>query len=245
MAAPTIEQLVAACVAGDEPRVRRILAAAPQLAQQSTMFGVKPIHAAHYADHELLVELLWRTADDADGFLAAELDDVAFVVREIAAHPDFVRAFNAGGSTALHGAAYWGALDSARVLSDAGADVRAQSRDGFLNIRPLGAAAATPNGDQATLDVPNPADSEDNVLALVDLLLDAGADVNAQRRDGGTALHTAGYRGHLRVIRRLVERGADPKILAKWGEHTDETPADTARSQNQFEAAKLLDALSA
>lgn len=242
MAAPTIEDLVRACVAGDDDRVAALLTVAPHLARASTMFGVRPIHAAHYASQEAIVARLWVAGVKVDGFLAAELDDVEFVRREIATTPNFARAFNAGGSTALHGAVYWGALETARLLIEAGADVHAQTQDGFLNIHPLGSAVATPNGDSA-LDVPNPSDDEDRILALVDLLLNAGADANARREDGGTALHTAGYRGHLRVIRRLIESGADASILAHGGGHVGETPADTARAQGKTEAAALIETL--
>jgi ankyrin repeat protein len=76
----------------------------------------------------------------------------------------------------------------------------------------------------------------------VNLLLDRGADVDAQRRDGMTALHTAAYRGHLRVIRRLLERGANPTIRAREaaGPHAGQTPADTADAQGQTAAAELI-----
>jgi ankyrin repeat protein len=135
-------------------------------------------------------------------------------------------------------ACYWGAVDAARLLIDAGADVTVVSQDGFLVIHPLGSAVATP-------DIPNPSDEEDRVLALVDLLLDRGADVNARRRDGLSALHTAAYRGRLRVIRRLVERGADPRLAGHddGGPHAGVTPLQMAVGQGQADAARLLENL--
>jgi ankyrin repeat protein len=85
----------------------------------------------------------------------------------------------------------------------------------------LGCAVATP-------DVPNPSDSEDVVLDLVNLLLSSGAEVNARRRDGLTALHSAAYRGHRRVMETLLAHGADPTIRGydAAGPHGGKTAAD-------------------
>ena len=41
-------------------------------------------------------------------------------------------------------------------------------------------------------------------LAVVDLLLEKGADVNLQTAQGGTALMHASYGGHVQVVRRLL-----------------------------------------
>src|SRR5262249_18615665 len=142
--------------------------------------------------HGAIEDLLKDRGVTLDGFRYAELNMTAELRDVLHVHPDFATSWSTGGSTPLHGAAYWGALDTAALLIQRGADVRAQSRDGFLKIHPLGAAVATP-------DIPNPAQDENNVLAMAKLLLDNGALVNAQRKDGMTALHTAAYRGHLRV----------------------------------------------
>jgi ankyrin repeat protein len=236
--APTTQDLIAAVLDGDSVKVAAILATAPALAQQANMFGAKAVHAAFHGGHRTLLAMLFEAGAVNDGFLAAELGDVQRLSEEIGRRPDFVSRLNPGGMTALHLACYWGALEAARLLIDAGADVNAASRDFFLIIHPLGSAVATP-------DIPNPSYDEDRVLALVDLLLDRGADVNARRRDGLTALHTAAYRGHLRAITRLIERGADASLAGHddGGPHAGITPLQMAMQQGQGAAARLLEGL--
>jgi len=140
------------------------------------------------------------------------------------------------GVTALHGAAYWGQEGAAELLLDAGADPNAISRDGFLQIAPLGSAVATTPG------IPQPSDSEDGVLVMVRLLLlDRGADVNGRHGDGMTALHAACFRGLAWVAQELLDAGADPAITATAGPHYGQAPADTALSQGHLLLAARLD----
>ena len=49
----------------------------------------------------------------------------------------------------------------------------------------------------------------------VSLLLDRGADPNASDARGYTALHRAAETGKTRIVQRLLERGADPGIVAQ------------------------------
>jgi uncharacterized protein len=157
-------------------------------------------------------------------------------LREIlAASPGFTARFGERGSTALHGAAYWGQREAAELLLDAGADPSAVSRDGFLQIPPLGSAVATTPG------IPQPSDDEDAVLDLVRLLLERGADVNGRRRDGMTALHAACWRGLARVAQELLDAGADPAIIATAGPHQGQTPTYTALAQGHLVLAARLD----
>ncbi|KAL9040923.1 MAG: hypothetical protein Q9214_004294, partial [Letrouitia sp. 1 TL-2023] len=52
---------------------------------------------------------------------------------------------------------------------------------------------------------------------IVQVLLDKGADVNAQGRYYGNALHAASYEGYRDIIRILLDKGAD--VNAKGGEY--------------------------
>lgn len=172
-----------------------------------------------------------------DRLLARALaGDAAYVAAALDADPALAAQF-AGPVTALHGAAYWGQPAIARALLEAGADavISAPSRDGFLQITPLGSAVATTPG------IPQPSDREEVVLELVRLLAQHGADVSAPRLDGMTPLHGAAWRGHAMVAAVLLDLGADPAVTATAGPHAGQTPADTALSQGHLLLAEQLD----
>jgi ankyrin repeat protein len=231
---PSADDLIAATLRTDIAAVASMLATDPSLALARNMFGVSALHAAHYASRGQIFHLLCdRGQVTIDPFLAAELGDVAALRAALEQDQSLAAAWQETGATALHQACYWGNVEGAALLLDAGADANAPTRDPFLHIRPLGCAVATPN-------IPNPSDDERVVLSLVNLLLDHGADVNGRRGDGMTALHAAAYRGLTDVIRLLLERGADPSIRATAGAHAAQTPLDTAVSQQQTAAASLL-----
>ncbi|KXG52095.1 uncharacterized protein PGRI_083790 [Penicillium griseofulvum] len=68
------------------------------------------------------------------------------------------------------------------------------------------------------------------------LLLERGADVNAQGGEDGTALYAAALRGHTETIQLLLERGAD--INAQGGE--DGMALYAAASRGHTETVRLL-----
>src|SRR5437868_1423294 len=156
-----IDDLIAAAADGDLPRVQALVAQDGTLAQGANMFGSTPLHAAWFGGHGAIVALLLDRGAPMNGFRFAELNKTDELRKLLDADPAFATVWGAGGQTALHGAAYWGAVEAAELLIERGADVRAQSRDGFLDIHPLGSAVATP-------DIPNHARDEDNVLAMAD-----------------------------------------------------------------------------
>jgi ankyrin repeat protein len=230
-----VDAVIAAAKQGDVGRVTSLIDENPALATAATMVGSQPIHAAYLSGHQPVVELLLSRGVSLDVGLAAELGMLGRVEPAVHADPDLVLVFGPAGSTLLHRACYWGQVAVSRLLLANGADANAATRDKFLQIRPLGCAVATP-------DVPNPSEQEDTVLELVRLLLDRGADVNGQRRDGLTALHSAAYRGHLRVIRYLLQHAADATMRGYEGAgpHAGQTAADLALAQGQHEAVSLL-----
>ena len=55
-------------------------------------------------------------------------------------------------------------------------------------------------------------------LAVVQELLNGGADPNKGKLNGWTALHSAATFGHLDVVQELLHRGADPNKQTEYGE---------------------------
>jgi uncharacterized protein len=230
-----VDRLVAAALLGQVTAVRQMVTADPALLPARNIFGAGAVHAAHYAGQDAVSDALADLGLVIGGFLAAELGRLPDLRRALAADPGLPARFDERGSTALHGAVYWGQHEAAELLLDAGADPNAISRDGFLHIAPLGSAVATTPG------IPQPSDSEDAVLGLVRLLLERGADVNTRRGDGMTALHAACWRGLAQVAQELLDAGADPALAATAGPHRGQTPADTALAQGHLVLAARLD----
>ena len=54
--------------------------------------------------------------------------------------------------------------------------------------------------------------------AIVSLLLEKGADVNAKNNDGWTPLHWASENGHEAIVSLLLEKGADVNAKDNDGE---------------------------
>jgi hypothetical protein len=194
------------------------------------MFGASAIHAAHFTGQADLAAR-FRAAGADVGFVVFELGSDDEVRAALTTDPGLATRFDQQGSTALHGAVYWGQLRAAERLLEAGADVTVATRDEFLEISTLGSAVATTPG------IAQPSDDEDTVLALVRLLLERGADPNHRRRDGSTPLHAAAWRGLDRVCQELLDAGADRSVVG----HGGETPADTALSQGHLVLAAALD----
>src|SRR5262245_5963936 len=55
-------------------------------------------------------------------------------------------------------------------------------------------------------------------VEVADLLLKAGADATAQNRLGVTALYLAATNGNGTMVRKLLDRGANPNQVEKTGE---------------------------
>jgi Ankyrin repeats (3 copies) len=89
---------------------------------------------------------------------------------------------------------------------------------------------------QDTGDELRRAAGEGNV-ARVKQLLEAGADVNAANRYGGTALSYACDHGHLEVVKLLLEKGADPKAQDTF---YNATPLSWAAMKGHVEITRLL-----
>src|SRR5438477_41266 len=113
---------------------------------------------------------------------AAEKSDRAAIRTLLKQHAD-VNAPQADGMTALHWAAYHDDLEMAKALTDAKANVMVTNHYG---VTPLSLASQNGSG------------------AIVELLLDRGADANTTLRGGETVLrseeHTSELQSHVNLV---------------------------------------------
>jgi hypothetical protein len=116
------------------------------------------------------------------------------------------------GDTALHTAAFAYDVEIARDLVARGADIRARNRRGAepLHAAVIGAPGATDPTRQR---------------AVIEYLIDAGADPNAAAMGGVTPLHRAVRNRCSTAVATLLRAGADPRLTNDHGSK----PADLAR----------------
>jgi len=202
---------------GDPRRAADFLDAHPESALGRGPNGESLILSAIYAGQ---TDLAARIADIG----AADLCEAAALggatrVEALLATGGSPELRSSDGWTPLHLAAYMGHAPVARALLSRGTPVDAVSSNAMANT-PLCAALA----GRGSADV-------------VQLLVDAGADVNFRAALGVTPLHLAASRGADPLVQLLLERGADPS--ARMDDGT--TPAAIAASRGHRNTAATIE----
>lgn len=213
-----VDDLIAAAKAGDLDGVRALLDDDPSLANVADERGDTPLLVAIYSGANAIVTLLLERGAAQNLFESAALGDTPYILRMLKANPSLASAYSHDGWTALHLAAHFGQIDTARALLEHGADVSLRSRNALDNL-PLHAALAGREHPP-----------------LVTLLLDAGSDVNARQHGDYTALHAAAQNGYAETARLLLARGADMSIVADDGK----TALQLAQEQGHDAVVALL-----
>ena len=214
---PEAADLFAAITAGDAARVTELVAADPALAEARGDDGVSALLTARYRFDRPVLDALLAADPEMDLFDAAALGHIDRLHARLDADPAAVASFAPDGFTALHLAAFFGKVESARVLIDAGAPVDVYGRNDLAN-QPLHAAAAGRH------------------IEVCRLLVTAGADVDATQHGGFTPLHEAAQSGDVELAELFLSAGADPTARTNDGR----TPAEIAAAAGHADLASRL-----
>jgi len=216
---------------------------------------VTPLVAALHRKHFRVADSLFRHGADVD-VLGGHLDRTPLVALSWTASVDTVRwllnhgadanAHDTGHFTSLHCAAFYADLESVQALLEHGADINARNNYGEVPLH----LAASPFEDPHHNLFSDPysyrrGDTYHSHLAIVQLLIDHVADVNARDNTGSTPLHHSSCRqkshsttvyGTAEGARLLIEHGAS--IDAKDNE--GRTPLQLALEHGHHEMARFL-----
>ena len=201
---------------GDAARVSELIEANPALLQAHDG-PATPLLTAIYHGKNDIARLLVERGAPVSFPEACALGDLAQVERQLTADPDLLHVLSSDGYPPLGLAIFFHHPDVARLLIERGANVNTPAANA-QRVAPVHAAAAA--SDHATMR----------------LLLQGGADPNAQQQMDYTPMHGAASRGDVEMAKLLLEHGAERHPKASDGQ----TPADVARSHGHPEFAEWI-----
>jgi len=165
-----------------------------------------------------------RNANGETALFKAVQSDDSEMIKYLAALGAAIDSRDVQGNTPLHIAARWRAAGAAKTLLALGADKDAQNLAGKT---PLGIAVRGRD---------TPVMNSSSKGALVSILLDAGADINAADSTGRTILLDAVQSGSEDTVRMLLDRGASPLTQEMYGR----TALHEAAAQGNLEMVTML-----
>ena len=192
MPATNVKEFFTAIKEGKQEVAERLLCATPGLIHEREN-GVSPILAAAYNNQPKLANFLAEKMVTLNIFEAAATGKRNQIIRILARDPQLVNAYSDDGYQPLGLACFFGHLETARYLINAGARVNSPSKN-KMKVTALHSAAASRHTN------------------LVKFLLEQKADPNLLQRGSFTPLHAAAQNGDVESVRTLLFHGADADI---------------------------------
>jgi ankyrin repeat protein len=153
------------------------------------------------------------------------------------------------GSTPLHWAAMCGMEEASSLLISAGAETAWKNGDRMTPlhcaveggaeafVRVLGEVGVDGNEEMDTSEVTVTEEEYYRRRRVVRIVLDHTARLDAQEVNGETALHYAAREGRRKVVKWLLEKGADAYVK----DRRRFTPLDVARAMGHTKVEELLE----
>jgi ankyrin repeat protein len=211
-----VDEVFRAVARGDRAAVARLTKARPELTRARNAGTLSVLQFARYLPQREILDDLIAAGPPLDIFEAAIIDRAERVREILVSDPAQAAAYSGDGFTAMHFAAYFGSTGALQALLAGGAAIEAVTTN-FLTNMPIHAAAAAG-------------------LEACEVLLKAGANVNAAQHGGFRPLHTPAFTNNRAMAELFLAHGADAGIVNDEGQ----TPADVASNMGNMELAALL-----
>lgn len=214
-----MNMMIQAIQNNDVEQITKLLQSDPESAYALTDAGVSVLMMSIYFQRITITELLLQNINKITFFEACALGDAETVAKRLDEDPQQIYENSVDGFSGIGLASFFGNEMVVALLIELGADIHQVSSNG-LAVAPLNSAAAGGH------------------IRIVEMLLQAGADVNAKQEGGFTPLHSAAQNGDGELIKLLLEFGADPLAV----NNADQLPIDLLDREADPELVDLLEA---
>jgi uncharacterized protein len=206
-----------AVTGGDTSKVKTLLKKNSSLASVVDENGVSALLQSIYHNKSEVADLLLATGIKLNIFEASASGRTARVQELLKQDKSLLNAYSSDGFYPLGLAVFFGHIEAAETLLQAGADVNQVAKNA-MKVAPLHAAAASKQ------------------LEVARRLLELGANANTRQQGGLTPLHEVAANGQLEFARLLLAHGAEVNAKTDSGK----TPLAFAIAAGQTEMAGLL-----
>ena len=219
---PEQKALFEAIRAGDLPAVTSLVGADASLASAKNDSGVSAVLTAVYMGRNEIRDFLLASGAVLELPESAALGNLARVRELVEANPPSANSFSPDGFPVVALAAFLGQLEIVQYLAAHDADINTAATNGSGYNALTGAVTS-------------------GHVAVVQWLLDHGANANYRYSAGYSPLLTAAANGRVDIAKLLLAHGADPHATTNDGK----TPLSLAIERNHPEVAALFQASAA